>query len=63
VFDWSLAKVALDLPIILVDGLNSDTITDVIKQINLYAVDISSGAESAKGVKDINKIKRFLLHY
>jgi phosphoribosylanthranilate isomerase len=61
VFDWSLAKVALDLPIILVDGLNSDTITDVIKQINLYAVDISSGAESAKGVKDINKIKRFLL--
>lgn len=62
-FDWSLAKVALDLPIILVDGLNSDTITDVIKQINLYAVDISSGAESAKGVKDINKIKRFLLHY
>jgi phosphoribosylanthranilate isomerase len=63
VFDWSLAKVALDLPIILVDGLNSDTITDVIKQINLYAVDISSGVESAKGVKDINKIKRFLLHY
>ncbi|CAC9995342.1 Phosphoribosylanthranilate isomerase (EC [uncultured Gammaproteobacteria bacterium] len=62
-FDWSLAKVALDLPIILVDGLNSDTITDVIKQINLYAVDISSGVESAKGVKDINKIKRFLLHY
>lgn len=62
-FDWSLAKVALDLPIILVDGLNSDAITDVIKQINLYAVDISSGAESAKGVKDINKIKRFLLHY
>jgi phosphoribosylanthranilate isomerase len=50
VFDWSLAKVALDLPIILVDGLNSDTITDVIKQINLYAVDISSGVESAKGV-------------
>jgi phosphoribosylanthranilate isomerase len=63
VFDWSLAKVALDLPIILVDGLNSDTITDVIKQINLYAVDISSGVESSKGVKDINKIKRFLLHY
>lgn len=61
-FDWSLAKVALDPPIILVDGLNSDTITNVIKQINLYAVDISSGVESAKGVKDINKIKRFLLH-
>ena len=50
-------------PIILVDGLNSDAITDVIKQINLYAVDISSGVESSKGVKDINKIKRFLLHY
>ncbi|CAC9585359.1 Phosphoribosylanthranilate isomerase (EC 5.3.1.24) [uncultured Gammaproteobacteria bacterium] len=59
-FDWSLAKVALDLPIILAGGLNSDTVADAVKQINPYALDISSGVESAKGVKDIDKIKQFI---
>lgn len=59
-FDWSLAKVVLDLPIVLAGGLNPDTVADAIKQVNPYAVDVSSGVESSKGIKDIDKIKRFI---
>ncbi|MDC9715120.1 MAG: phosphoribosylanthranilate isomerase [Gammaproteobacteria bacterium] len=59
-FDWGLAKVDIDLPIILAGGLNTDTVADAIKQVNPYAVDVSSGVESEKGIKDIDKIKQFL---
>ncbi len=60
IFDWGLAKVELDLPIILAGGLDSNTVADAVKQVNPYAVDVSSGVESAKGVKDIDKIKQFI---
>ena len=60
IFDWSLAKVDIDLPIILAGGLIADNVTDAIAQVNPYAVDVSSGVESVKGVKDIDKIRRFI---
>ena len=60
VFDWSLAKVDIDLPIILAGGLNPDTVAEAIKQVNPYAVDVSSGVESEPGMKDITKIKQFI---
>lgn len=59
-FDWGLAQVEIDLPIILAGGLNASTVADAISQVNPYAVDVSSGVESAKGIKDVNKIKQFL---
>ncbi len=59
-FDWSLAKVNIDLPIILAGGLSPGTIADAITQVNPYAVDVSSSVESTKGIKDINKIKKFI---
>ncbi|SFV79074.1 Phosphoribosylanthranilate isomerase [hydrothermal vent metagenome] len=59
-FDWSLAKVDIDLPIILAGGLNPDTVADAISQVNPYAVDVSSGVESEPGIKDIAKIKEFI---
>jgi len=59
-FDWSLAKVEIDLPIILAGGLTSENVTDAIAQVSPYAVDVSSGVESAKGVKDIDKIRDFI---
>ncbi len=59
-FDWSLAKVEVDLPIILAGGLTADTVANAIKQVNPYALDVSSGVESSKGIKDINKIKQFI---
>ena len=59
-FDWSLAKVDIDLPIILAGGLNPDTVADAIAQVNPYAVDVSSGVESESGIKDIAKIQQFI---
>lgn len=61
-FDWSLACVKISLPIILAGGLTVDNVADAIKQVNPYAVDASSGVESAPGVKDIDKIEAFVRH-
>ena len=59
-FDWSLACVDISLPIILAGGLNSDNVSSAIRQVRPYAVDASSGVESAPGVKDIDKIVAFI---
>ncbi|MDC0471323.1 phosphoribosylanthranilate isomerase [Candidatus Pseudothioglobus singularis] len=61
-FDWSLACVKISLPIILAGGLTVDNVAGAIKQVNPYAVDASSGVESAPGVKDIDKIEAFIRH-
>lgn len=60
VFDWNLAKINIDLPIILAGGLNAQNVYEAVKIVNPYAVDVSSGVESAKGVKDINKVMNFI---
>ena len=60
VFDWSLACVEIELPIILAGGLNSDNVAEAIKQVRPYAVDASSGVESEPGVKDVDKIRAFI---
>ena len=59
-FDWSLACVDISSPIILAGGLNETNVSAAISQVKPYAVDASSGVESAPGVKDIDKIVAFI---
>jgi phosphoribosylanthranilate isomerase len=59
-FEWALAKVNFDIPIILAGGLLPETVREAIDIVKPFAVDVSSGVESAKGIKDIDKIKQFI---
>ncbi|MHB1678299.1 MAG: phosphoribosylanthranilate isomerase [Sulfuriferula sp.] len=59
-FDWSLIPAALSLPLILSGGLNAGNVTAAIKQIRPWAVDVSSGVEISKGIKDAIQVVQFI---
>ena len=60
-FDWALArKPSQQRPVILAGGLNPENIKQAIKAVGPYAVDVSSGVESAPGRKDHEKLARFI---
>lgn len=58
-FDWETFP-KLDIPLILAGGLNPDNIEQAILTTQAYAVDVSGGVESAKGIKDQQLIERFM---
>lgn len=60
-FDWSLLK-ALDptLPFMLSGGLTPETVAEAIRQVRPMGVDVSSGVETAPGVKDAGLIRAFI---
>ena len=58
-FDWSKFP-KLDIPLILAGGLNPENIEDAIQTTHAYAVDVSGGVESAKGIKDQQRIEQFM---
>ena len=59
-FDWSLIPRGLPLPVILSGGLTPENVMDAVRRVRPSAVDVSSGVESAKGVKDTAKIAAFI---
>ncbi len=59
-FDWGLIPSNLATPVILAGGLNVENVAQAIKTVQPYAVDVSSGVEVAKGIKDAYKVKRFM---
>lgn len=59
-FDWTLIPASVPLPLILSGGLDAENVVEGIKQVRPYAVDVSSGVEAAKGIKDTQKITRFM---
>ena len=59
-FDWKLIPDALPLPIVLSGGLNPDNVTPAIRTVRPWAVDVSSGVERSRGIKDAAKIAAFM---
>jgi phosphoribosylanthranilate isomerase len=59
-FDWSRVPHGLARPIVLAGGLTPENVADAIRQVRPYAVDVSSGVEQARGVKDARKIAAFI---
>jgi len=59
VFDWSLIPSDVPSPVVLSGGLNPANVTDGVLQVRPWAVDVSSGVESAKGIKDAVAMRRF----
>ena len=59
-FDWKLIPEKLPLPVVLSGGLHPDNVTEAIKRVQPAAVDVSSGVEAAKGIKDAAKIAAFM---
>jgi phosphoribosylanthranilate isomerase len=59
-FDWNLIPANLPKPIILAGGLTAENVGQAIKQVRPYAVDVSGGVESVKGIKDAAKIAAFM---
>ena len=59
-FDWALIPKNLPLPVVLSGGLTQENVTAAIKAVRPWAVDVSSGVESARGIKDAAKIAAFV---
>ena len=58
-FDWDLVPSGLPLPVVLSGGLNAGNVTAAIQRVRPCAVDVSSGVESAPGIKDARKMTDF----
>jgi phosphoribosylanthranilate isomerase len=59
VFDWSQIPSNVPRPVVLSGGLHAGNVTQGIVQVRPSAVDVSSGVEAAKGIKDAVAIRRF----
>lgn len=59
-FDWALIPGKLPLPVILSGGLDAENVAAAIEQVRPYAVDVSSGVEAGKGIKDAAKVAAFI---
>ena len=58
-FDWQQVPVQRAFPLILAGGLNPHNVAAAIHQVRPYAVDVSGGVESAKGIKDPTRMAAF----
>ncbi|MCH7881492.1 MAG: phosphoribosylanthranilate isomerase [Proteobacteria bacterium] len=58
-FDWSKIPSSLDFPLLLAGGLNPENVAAAIARVSPWGVDVSSGVEKSRGIKDANLIDQF----
>lgn len=61
-FDWGLIPAGLPKPIVLSGGLNPDNVAQAVQAVRPWAVDVSSGVETAPGIKDAARVAAFVRH-
>ena len=59
-FDWSRVPPANGRDLVLAGGLNAQNVAEAIMVVRPYGVDVSTGIESAPGIKDVVKMRSFV---
>jgi len=59
-FDWSLVPTERTRPLVLSGGLSRENVGEAVRRVRPWAVDVSSGVESSKGIKDAARIAAFI---
>ncbi|MEQ1592301.1 MAG: phosphoribosylanthranilate isomerase [Thiobacillaceae bacterium] len=59
-FDWALIPANFPKPIVLSGGLTPANVANAVQQTRPWAVDVSSGVELGKGIKDPDKVAQFI---
>lgn len=59
-FDWARIPRELSVPLILSGGLDPENVARAMREVRPWAVDVSSGVESSRGVKDPGRIVEFI---
>ena len=60
IFDWNVIPQDLDVPLILAGGLSVENVAEAVRIVRPYAVDVSSGVEREKGLKDAELVTAFI---
>jgi phosphoribosylanthranilate isomerase len=59
-FDWDWIDAGLERRLMLAGGLNADNVGEAIRRVRPAAVDVSSGVERDKGIKDSDRMRAFI---
>jgi phosphoribosylanthranilate isomerase len=59
-FDWDLVPIGLTRPVVLSGGLSPENVSEAVRRVRPWAVDVSSGVEAAKGIKDPDRVAAFI---